>query len=53
MEDEFQAARQAYGVHRARLYEAVGTAWAAEGQVLPASRYLRRAFLLDPSPGGE
>jgi tetratricopeptide (TPR) repeat protein len=50
VEDEFQAARDAYRRHRARLYEALGRALAAEGQELPASRYLRRAFLLDPTP---
>jgi tetratricopeptide (TPR) repeat protein len=50
VEDEFQAARDGYQHHRARLYEALGRALAAQGQPLPASRYLRRAFLLDPSP---
>ena len=50
VEDEFQAARDAYKHHRARLYEALGRALAAQGQPLPASRYLRRAFLLDPTP---
>jgi tetratricopeptide (TPR) repeat protein len=50
VEDEFQAAREAYGRHRALLYEAVGTALALQGQALPASRYQRRAFRLDPTP---
>jgi tetratricopeptide (TPR) repeat protein len=50
VEDEFQAAREGFRQHRARLYEALGRALAAQRQPLPASRYLRRAFLLDPSP---
>jgi len=50
VEDEFQAARDAYKQHRARLYEAVGGALARQAQPLAASRYQRRAFLLDPSP---
>jgi tetratricopeptide (TPR) repeat protein len=50
VEDEFQAARDAYRRHRAGLYEAVGTALARQGNPLAASRYLRRTFLLDPSP---
>jgi len=50
VEDEFQAARDGYRQHRARLYEALGRALAAQGQALPASRYLRRAFLIDPTP---
>lgn len=50
VEDEFQAAREGYRRHRAVLYEAVGRALAAQGQFLPASRHLRRAFLLDPTP---
>ncbi len=50
VEDEFQAARDAYRRHRAGLYEAVGTALAAQGNALAASRYLRRTFLLDPTP---
>jgi tetratricopeptide (TPR) repeat protein len=50
VEDEFQAAREAYGRHRAGLYEAVGTALARRGEALAASRYQRRAFLLDPTP---
>ncbi len=50
VEDEFQAARDAYGRHRAGLYEAVGTALARQGNALAASRYLRRTFLLDPTP---
>ena len=50
VEDEFQAAREGYRQHRALLYEAVGTALARLGQPLPASRFQRRAFLLDPTP---
>ncbi len=50
VEDEFQAARVAYGEHRAGLYETVGAILVGQGQVLPGSRYLRRAFLLDPTP---
>ena len=50
VEDEFQAARDGYRQHRALLYEAVGTALARQGQPLPASRFQRRAFLLDPTP---
>ena len=49
VEDAFQAARAGYARHRAVLYEAVGTVLARQGQALPASRYLRRAFLLDPN----
>jgi hypothetical protein len=50
VEDEFQAAREAYRRHRSTLYEAVGTALARQGNALAASRYQRRAFLLDPTP---
>jgi tetratricopeptide (TPR) repeat protein len=50
VEDEFQAARDAYRRHRAGLYEAAGAALARQGMALAASRYLRRAFLLDPTP---
>jgi hypothetical protein len=50
VEDEFQAARETYRRHRARLYEAVGTALARQASPLAASRYQRRAFLLDPTP---
>jgi hypothetical protein len=50
VEDEFKAARDAYGAHRAAVYEALGSVLAQGGQPLPASRYLRRAFLLDPTP---
>ena len=50
VEDEFQAARAAYGEHRARLYEAIGAILVQQGQTLPGSRYLRRAFLLDSTP---
>lgn len=50
VEDAFQEARGGYARHRAILYEAVGTILARQGQYLPASRYLRRAFLLDPTP---
>jgi hypothetical protein len=37
-------------VHRARLYEAVGTILVQQGQTLAGKRYLGRAFLLDPRP---
>lgn len=50
VEDEFVAARNEYRAHRARLYEAVGLVLAAQGQPLPAARYLGRAVLLEPSP---
>jgi tetratricopeptide (TPR) repeat protein len=50
VEDEFQAARDGFRRHRALLYEAVGTALARLGQPTAASRYQRRAFLLDPTP---
>jgi len=50
VEDEFQAARDAYRRHRAGLYEAVGTALARQGNALAASRFQRRTFLLDPTP---
>ncbi|HSD29799.1 MAG TPA: hypothetical protein VLL75_21025 [Vicinamibacteria bacterium] len=50
VEDEFQAAREAYRRHRSILYEAVGTALARQGDALAASRYQRRAFLLEPTP---
>jgi tetratricopeptide (TPR) repeat protein len=50
VEDAFQAARQAYRRHRAKLYEATGAVLARRGSALAASRYLRRAFLLEPRP---
>lgn len=50
VEDEFQAARDAYRRHRALLYEATGRILARMGNALAASRYLGRAFLLDPNP---
>lgn len=50
VEDAFQSARRAYRQHRAILYEAVGSVLASQGDLVAASRYLRRAFLLDPSP---
>jgi tetratricopeptide (TPR) repeat protein len=50
VEDAFQAARSAYRRHRAVLYEAAGTALARLGEPVAASRYLGRAFLLDPTP---
>jgi hypothetical protein len=49
VEDEFQAARAAYRRHRAILYGAVGAALARQDP-LAASRYQRRAFLLEPTP---
>lgn len=50
VEDEFKAARDAYKRHRATLYEAVGSVLARQGRPLPASRYQRRAFELEPTP---
>jgi tetratricopeptide (TPR) repeat protein len=50
LEDAFLAARAAYRLHRARLYDAVGEALARSGQAVPAARYLRRAVALDPVP---
>jgi hypothetical protein len=50
VEDEFLAARQAYRVHRAVAYEALGTCLAAAGQQRAAARHLGRAVLLKPSP---
>ncbi len=50
VEDEFKAARDEYKRHRATLYEAVGSVLARQGQPLPASRYQRRAFELEPTP---
>jgi tetratricopeptide (TPR) repeat protein len=50
VEDEFKAARTAYGEHRAVLYSAVGTLLVQQGNALAGSRYLGRAFLLDPRP---
>ncbi|HEY5908869.1 MAG TPA: tetratricopeptide repeat protein [Vicinamibacteria bacterium] len=50
VEDEYLAARQAYRVHRAPLYETVGLALAASGDPTAALRYLRRAVALDPGP---
>lgn len=50
VEDEFRAARDGYRRHRAGLYEAVGAVLAQKGDALAASRYQRRAFLLDPTP---
>jgi len=49
VEDEFQAARDAYRRHRARVYEAMGRASAA-GSPKAAERFLGRSFLLDPQP---
>ncbi len=50
VEDEFQAARIAYGEHRAGLYAAVGTLLVQQGETLAGGRFLARAFLLDPRP---
>ena len=50
VEDEFKAARDAYQRHRAALYDAAGTIQSRQGQPLAASRYQRRALLLDPTP---
>ena len=50
VEDEFQAARLAYGEHRAVLYGAVGNLLVLQGDTKAGSRYLARALLLDPRP---
>jgi hypothetical protein len=49
VEDEFQAAREAYRAHRAGLYQAMGTAEAAQKRPAVAVRYFRRAFVLAPT----
>jgi tetratricopeptide (TPR) repeat protein len=49
VEDTFQAARAAYRQHRARVYEAAGTALEAAGRHEAAARHLRRALALDPT----
>src|SRR6185295_16864736 len=46
VEDEYLAAREAYRLHRAVLYAAVGETLLLQKQALPASRYYRRAVLL-------
>ena len=51
VEDTFQAARAAYRQHRARLYEAAGVSLEAAGKHEAAARHLRRALLLEPTPG--
>jgi tetratricopeptide (TPR) repeat protein len=48
VEDAFLSARDSYRRHRALLYEAVGAALLAKGEARPASRYLRRALVLEP-----
>jgi hypothetical protein len=48
VEDEFVAARTEYRRHRAKLYAALGAALSASAPA-SASRYLRRAALLDPT----
>jgi hypothetical protein len=49
VEDAYQQARLDYRRHRARLYAAMGESLASAGQARPATRYLGRAALLDPS----
>ena len=51
VEDTFQAARAAYRQHRAGLYEAAGVSLEAAGKHEAASRYLRRALVLEPTSG--
>lgn len=51
VEDTFQAARAAYRRHRAVLYEAAGAALAASSLQDAAARHLRRALVLEPTPG--
>src|SRR5260221_6766926 len=46
VEDEYLAAREAYRLHRALLYAAIGETLLQQRQALPASRYFRRAVLL-------
>jgi tetratricopeptide (TPR) repeat protein len=48
VEDEYTAARSEYRRHRARVYDAMGVALAAQGRHDAAARYLRRALALDP-----
>jgi tetratricopeptide (TPR) repeat protein len=48
VEDAYVAARAEYRRHRAKLYEAVGEAFAQGGRNPEAVRYLRRAAQLDP-----
>jgi tetratricopeptide (TPR) repeat protein len=49
VEDAYLAARAAYRRHRAVLYAAVGETLGKAGRHDAASRYLRRATLLDPA----
>lgn len=51
VEDEFLAARQAYRVHRSRLYVALGECLLSGGRPAEAVRVLRRAELLGDEPG--
>jgi tetratricopeptide (TPR) repeat protein len=46
VEDEYLAAREAYRLHRALLYAAIGETLLQQKQALSASRYFRRAVLL-------
>lgn len=46
VEDEYLAAREAYRLHRAVLYAAIGETLLQQKQALPATRYFRRAVLL-------
>src|SRR5260370_41873277 len=45
VEDEYLAAREAYRLHRALLYAAIGETLLQQKHALPASRYFRRAGL--------
>jgi hypothetical protein len=49
VEDEFLEARRQYRIHRAKLYDAVGECLARAGKARPATRYLGRAELLQPT----
>lgn len=51
VEDVFVAAREAYRRHRSRLYAAVGDALLHASRPAEATRYLRRAYDLDPAGG--
>lgn len=49
VEDAFLDARRQYRTHRARLYDAVGACLDRAGRPRAASRFLRRAALLQPN----
>lgn len=49
VEDAYREALARYRVHRAPLYEALGECLAEQGRARAGVRYLRRAWLLDPT----